>query len=101
SISTEEYSSTETSTSTSNTTMTSSSSSSSSEVRTGDTTGSSGSTGVNGTTPSSANKVTPKSNKGKAFLPSTGEQVSMLLVALGIAGILTAIFLNRKKSGKE
>ncbi|HFI0106562.1 TPA: hypothetical protein ACGO8N_001889 [Streptococcus suis] len=25
----------------------------------------------------------------------------MLLVALGIAGILTAIFLNRKKSGKE
>ncbi|HFU4459365.1 TPA: C69 family dipeptidase [Streptococcus suis] len=101
STSTEESSSTETSTSTSNTTMTSSSSSSSSEVRTGDTTGSSGSTGVNGTTPSSENKVTPKSNKGKAFLPSTGEQVSMLLVALGIAGILTAIFLNRKKSGKE
>ncbi|HFI0347286.1 TPA: hypothetical protein ACGOWQ_000707 [Streptococcus suis] len=25
----------------------------------------------------------------------------MLLVALGIVGILTAIFLNRKKSGKE
>lgn len=101
STSTEESNSTETSTSTSDTTKTSSSSSSSSEVRTGDTTGSSGSTGVNGTTPSSANKVIPKSNEGKAFLPSTGEQISMLLVALGIAGVLTAIFLYRKKSSKE
>ncbi|HEL2382818.1 TPA: LPXTG cell wall anchor domain-containing protein [Streptococcus suis] len=63
--------------------------------------GSDGSSNVTSTTDSSVKKVTPKSNKGKAFLPSTGEQVSMLLVALGVAGILTAILLNRKKSGKE
>ncbi len=46
-------------------------------------------------------KVTPTNKKGKSSLPSTGEQVSLLLVALGVAGILTAIFLHRKKSSKE
>ncbi|HFR3876094.1 TPA: C69 family dipeptidase, partial [Streptococcus suis] len=34
-------------------------------------------------------KVTPTNKKGKSSLPSTGEQVSLLLVALGVAGILT------------
>ncbi|HFU4000868.1 TPA: C69 family dipeptidase [Streptococcus suis] len=55
----------------------------------------------NGTVVSSDKKVTPTNQKGKSSLPSTGEQVSLLLVALGVAGILTAIFLHRKKSSKE
>ncbi|HEL1906292.1 TPA: C69 family dipeptidase [Streptococcus suis] len=54
-----------------------------------------------GTVVSSDKKVTPTNKKGKSSLPSTGEQVSLLLVALGVAGILTAIFLHRKKSSKE
>ncbi|HEM5321967.1 TPA: C69 family dipeptidase [Streptococcus suis] len=54
-----------------------------------------------GTVVSSDKKVAPTNKKGKSSLPSTGEQVSLLLVALGVAGILTAIFLHRKKSSKE
>ncbi|MBS8113076.1 C69 family dipeptidase [Streptococcus suis] len=84
---------TETSTSTS-----SSTSQSTSDSNTGGATDTSSSSG---TVVSSDKKVTPTNKKGKSSLPSTGEQVSLLLVALGVAGILTAIFLHRKKSSKE
>ncbi|HEM3079596.1 TPA: C69 family dipeptidase [Streptococcus suis] len=84
---------TETSTSTS-----SSTSQSTSDSNTGGATDTSSSSG---TVVSSDKKVTPTNKKGKSSLPSTGEQVSLLLVALGVTGILTAIFLHRKKSSKE
>ncbi|HEM5251424.1 TPA: C69 family dipeptidase [Streptococcus suis] len=66
-----------------------------------DTGGATDTSSSSGTVVSSDKKVTPTNKKGKSSLPSTGEQVSLLLVALGVAGILTAIFLHRKKSSKE
>ncbi|HEL9628685.1 C69 family dipeptidase [Streptococcus suis] len=95
-------SSTEPSTSTepssSGTETSTSTSQSTSDSNTGGATDTSSSSG---TVVSSDKKVTPTNKKGKSSLPSTGEQVSLLLVALGVAGILTAIFLHRKKSSKE
>ncbi|HEL2460614.1 TPA: C69 family dipeptidase [Streptococcus suis] len=88
---------TETSTSTS----TSTSSSTSQSTSASDTGGATDTSSSSGTVVSSDKKVTPTNKKGKSSLPSTGEQVSLLLVALGVAGILTAIFLHRKKSSKE
>ncbi|MFM0816924.1 C69 family dipeptidase [Streptococcus suis] len=105
STSTEESSSTETSTSTaefsSTETSTSTSSSTSQSTSASDTGGATDTSSSSGTVVSSDKKVTPTNKKGKSSLPSTGEQVSILLVALGVAGILTAIFLHRKKSSKE
>ncbi|MFM0621453.1 C69 family dipeptidase [Streptococcus suis] len=95
-------SSTEPSTSTepssSGTETSTSTSQSTSDSNTGGATDTSSSSG---TVVSSDKKVTPTNKKGKSSLPSTGEQVSLLLVALGVAGILTVIFLHRKKSSKE
>ncbi|WP_153058365.1 LPXTG cell wall anchor domain-containing protein, partial [Streptococcus suis] len=95
-------SSTEPSTSTepssSGTETSTSTSQSTSDSNTGGATDTSSSSG---TVVPSDKKVTPTNKKGKSNLPSTGEQVSILLVALGVAGILTAIFLHRKKSSKE
>lgn len=95
-------SSTEPSTSTepssSGTETSTSTSQSTSDSNTGGATDTSSSSG---TVVPSDKKVTPTNKKDKSSLPSTGEQVSLLLVALGVAGILTAIFLHRKKSSKE
>ncbi|HEL1768769.1 TPA: C69 family dipeptidase [Streptococcus suis] len=96
SSSTEATSSTEPSSSSTETTSSTSQSTSAS-----DTGGATDTSSSSGTVVSSDKKVTPTNKKGKSSLPSTGEQVSLLLVALGVAGILTAIFLHRKKSSKE
>ncbi|WP_272157926.1 C69 family dipeptidase [Streptococcus sp. HN38] len=110
SSSTDSSSSTEPSTSTepsssgtenSTSTSTSTSSSTSQSTSASDTGGATDTSSSSGTVVSSDKKVTPTNKKGKSSLPSTGEQVSLLLVALGVAGILTAIFLHRKKSSKE
>ncbi|HFI0419133.1 TPA: C69 family dipeptidase [Streptococcus suis] len=106
SSSTETTSSTEPSTSTEPSssgteTSTSTSSSTSQSTSASDTGGATDTSSSSGTVVSSDKKVTPTNKKGKSSLPSTGEQVSLLLVALGVAGILTAIFLHRKKSSKE
>ncbi|MGU7999285.1 C69 family dipeptidase [Streptococcus suis] len=106
SSSTDSSSSTEPSTSTEPSssgteTSTSTSSSTSQSTSASDTGGATDTSSSSGTVVSSDKKVTPTNKKGKSSLPSTGEQVSLLLVALGVAGILTAIFLHRKKSGKE
>ncbi|HEM3462008.1 TPA: C69 family dipeptidase [Streptococcus suis] len=77
------------------------SSSTSQSTSASDTGGATDTSSSSGTVVSSDKKVTPTNKKGKSSLPSTGEQVSLLLVALGVAGILTAIFLHRKKSSKE
>ncbi|MEI4362643.1 C69 family dipeptidase [Streptococcus suis] len=82
-------------------TSTSTSSSTSQSTSASDTGGATDTSSSSGTVVSSDKKVTPTNKKGKSSLPSTGEQVSLLLVALGVAGILTAIFLHRKKSSKE
>lgn len=82
-------------------TSTSTSSSTSQSTSASDTGGVTDTSSSSGTVVSSDKKVTPTNKKGKSSLPSTGEQVSLLLVALGVAGILTAIFLHRKKSSKE
>ncbi|HEM6204482.1 TPA: C69 family dipeptidase [Streptococcus suis] len=82
-------------------TSTSTSSSTSQSTSASDTGGVMDTSSSSGTVVSSDKKVTPTNKKGKSSLPSTGEQVSLLLVALGVAGILTAIFLHRKKSSKE
>ncbi|HEM3521272.1 C69 family dipeptidase [Streptococcus suis] len=82
-------------------TSTSTSSSTSQSTSASDTGGATDTSSSSGTVVSSDKKVTPTNKKGKSNLPSTGEQVSILLVALGVAGILTAIFLHRKKSSKE
>lgn len=82
-------------------TSTSTSSSTSQSTSASDTGGATDTSSSSGTVVSSDKKVTPTNKKGKSSLPSTGEQVSLLLVALGVAGILTAIFLHRKKSNKE
>ncbi|HEM5430160.1 TPA: C69 family dipeptidase [Streptococcus suis] len=106
SSSTDSSSSTEPSTSTepssSGTETSTSTSTSTSQSTSGSNTGGATDTSSSsGTVVSSDKKVTPTNKKGKSSLPSTGEQVSLLLVALGVAGILTAIFLHRKKSSKE
>ncbi|HEM5272153.1 TPA: C69 family dipeptidase [Streptococcus suis] len=106
SSSTDSSSSTEPSTSTEPSssgteTSTSTSSSTSQSTSASDTGGATDTSSSSGTVVSSDKKVTPTNKKGKSSLPSTGEQVSLLLVALGVAGILTAIFLHRKKSSKE
>ncbi|HEL1610320.1 TPA: C69 family dipeptidase [Streptococcus suis] len=106
SSSTDSSSSTEPSTSTEPSssgteTSTSTSSSTSQSTSASDTGGTTDTSSSSGTVVSSDKKVTPTNKKGKSSLPSTGEQVSLLLVALGVAGILTAIFLHRKKSSKE
>ncbi|HFR3953994.1 TPA: C69 family dipeptidase [Streptococcus suis] len=77
------------------------SSSTSQSTSASDTGGATDTSSSSGTVVSSDKKVTPTNKKGKSSLPSTGEQVSLLLVALGVAGILTAVFLHRKKSSKE
>ena len=105
SSSTDSSSSTEPSTSTepsssSTETSTSTSTSTSQSTSASDTGGATDTSSSSGTVVSSDKKVTPTNKKGKSSLPSTGEQVSLLLVALGVAGILTAIFLHRKKSSK-
>ncbi|HFI0358726.1 TPA: C69 family dipeptidase [Streptococcus suis] len=82
-------------------TSTSTSSSTSQSTSGSNTGGATDTSSSSGTVVSSDKKVTPTNKKGKSSLPSTGEQVSLLLVALGVAGILTAIFLHRKKSSKE
>ena len=82
-------------------TSTSTSTSTSQSTSASDTGGATDTSSSSGTVVSSDKKVTPTNKKGKSSLPSTGEQVSLLLVALGVAGILTAIFLHRKKSSKE
>ncbi|MGQ7369490.1 C69 family dipeptidase [Streptococcus suis] len=82
-------------------TSTSTSSSTSQSTSASDTGGATDTSSSSETVVSSDKKVTPTNKKGKSSLPSTGEQVSLLLVALGVAGILTAIFLHRKKSSKE
>ncbi|HFI0586332.1 TPA: C69 family dipeptidase [Streptococcus suis] len=82
-------------------TSTSTSTSTSQSTSTSDTGGATDTSSSSGTVVSSDKKVTPTNKKGKSSLPSTGEQVSLLLVALGVAGILTAIFLHWKKSNKE
>ncbi|MCL4935203.1 C69 family dipeptidase [Streptococcus suis] len=82
-------------------TSTSTSSSTSQSTSASETGGATDTSSSSGTVVSSDKKVTPTNKKGKSSLPSTGEQVSLLLVALGVAGILTAIFLHRKKSSKE
>ncbi|HEM6146285.1 C69 family dipeptidase [Streptococcus suis] len=82
-------------------TSTSTSSSTSQSTSGSNTGGATDTSSSSGTVVSSDKKVTPTNKKGKSNLPSTGEQVSILLVALGVAGILTAIFLHRKKSSKE
>lgn len=61
----------------------------------------SSSIGAGTSVPSSNKKVSATTKKGKSILPSTGEQVSILLIALGVVGILVVIFLNRKKSDKD
>ncbi|HEL2194605.1 TPA: C69 family dipeptidase [Streptococcus suis] len=106
SSSTDSSSSTEPSTSTEPSssgteTSTSTSTSTSQSTSASDTGGAIDTSSSSGTVVSSDKKVTPTNKKGKSSLPSTGEQVSLLLVALGVAGILTAIFLHRKKSSKE
>lgn len=106
SSSTDSSSSTEPSTSTEPSssgteTSTSTSSSTSQSTSASDTGGATDTSSSSGTVVSSDKKVIPTNKKGKSSLPSTGEQVSLLLVALGVAGILTAIFLHRKKSSKE
>lgn len=106
SSSTDSSSSTEPSTSTEPSssgteTSTSTSTSTSQSTSASETGGATDTSSSSGTVVSSDKKVTPTNKKGKSSLPSTGEQVSLLLVALGVAGILTAIFLHRKKSSKE
>lgn len=102
SSSTDSSSSTEPSTSTEpSSSGTETSSSTSQSTSASDTGGATDTSSSSGTVVSSDKKVTPTNKKGKSSLPSTGEQVSLLLVALGVAGILTAIFLHRKKSSKE
>ncbi|HEM3504917.1 TPA: C69 family dipeptidase [Streptococcus suis] len=102
SSSTDSSSSTEPSTSTEpSSSGTETSTSTSQSTSASDTGGATDTSSSSGTVVSSDKKVTPTNKKGKSSLPSTGEQVSLLLVALGVAGILTAIFLHRKKSSKE